>query len=135
LIRPSSSPAPIDLWPLSQGEIDAGPDGFIDAIFEAGPDLTHTSSETRRGYIERLVRGGFPESIARAGSRRERFLDSYVADIVNRDVTQLSAIERGAEMRALIRLVAARSGQLLVPARSAASSACPSRRSSATWAC
>jgi predicted AAA+ superfamily ATPase len=105
----------IELWPLSQGEIDASPDGFVDAIFETGPELAHTSGETRRGYIERLVRGGFPESIARAGSRRERFLDSYVADIVNRDVIQLSEIERGAEMRGLTRLVAARSGQLLVP--------------------
>jgi predicted AAA+ superfamily ATPase len=34
---------------------------------------------------------------------------------VNRDVIQLSEIERGAQMRALTRLVAARSGQLLVP--------------------
>src|SRR5439155_10023598 len=33
----------------------------------------------------------------------------------NRDVIQLSEIERGPEMRALTRLVAARSGQLLVP--------------------
>lgn len=105
----------IELWPLSQGEIEERPDGFVDAIFEAGPELAHTSGETRRGYIDRVVRGGFPESIARVGSRRERFLDSYVADIVNRDVIQLSAIERGAEMRTLTRLVAARSGQLLVP--------------------
>ena len=101
----------IELWPLSQGEIDEQPDGFVDAIFEAGPELAHTAQETRRGYIERVVRGGFPESIARVGARRERFLDSYVADIVNRDVIQLSEIERGAEMRSLTRLVAARSGQ------------------------
>jgi uncharacterized protein len=104
----------IELWPLSQGELQEMPDGFVDAIFEAGPRLAHTSTETRRGYIERVVRGGFPESIARSGARRERFLDSYVADIVDRDVIQLSEIERGAEMRALTRLVAARSGQLLV---------------------
>ncbi len=104
----------IELWPLSQGEIEEQPDGFVDAIFEAGPELAHTAQETRRGYIERVVRGGFPESIARVGARRERFLDSYVADIVNRDVIQLSEIERGAEMRSLTRLVAARSGQLLV---------------------
>jgi predicted AAA+ superfamily ATPase len=105
----------IELWPLSQGEIEEGPDGFVDAIFEAGPGLAHSTTETRPRYIERIIRGGFPESIARTGSRRERFLDSYVADIVNRDVIQLSEIERGAEMRTLIRLVAARSGQLLVP--------------------
>ena len=105
----------IELWPLSQGEIDESADGFVDAIFELGPDYRHESAETRNGYIDRLVRGGFPEAVARTGVRRERFLDSYVADIVNRDVMQLSEIERGHEMRALIRLIAARSGQLLVP--------------------
>lgn len=104
----------IELWPLSQGEIDEQPDGFVDAIFGLGPELRHTSSENRAGYVDRLVRGGFAAAIARSGARREQFLDSYVADIVNRDVIQLSGIERGPEMRALIRLVAATSGQLLV---------------------
>lgn len=105
----------IELWPLSQGEIDGKPDTFVDSIFELGPELSFTSAESRSGYVDRVVRGGFPESVARTGARRERFLDSYVADIVNRDIIQLSEIERGPEMRALTRLVAARSGQLLVP--------------------
>lgn len=104
----------IELWPLSQGEIEGRPDGFVDALFTQGPELRHESGETRSTYIDRVVRGGFPEAIARRGARRERFLDSYVADIVNRDVLQLSEIERGPQMRALIRLVAARSAQVLV---------------------
>ncbi|WP_173083782.1 ATP-binding protein [Phytohabitans rumicis] len=105
----------IELWPLSQGEIDDRPDGFVDAIFRLGPDLRHASQESRSGYVDRIVRGGFPEAVARTGARRERFFDSYVADLINRDVIQLSEIARGPEMRALTRLVAARSGQLLVP--------------------
>jgi predicted AAA+ superfamily ATPase len=48
--------------------------------------------------------------------RRERFFDSYVSDLVSRDVSQLSAIERTSEMRALISLLSARSAQLLIPA-------------------
>lgn len=105
----------IELWPLSQGEIDGRPDGFVDAVFEQGAEIRHDGEEDRYGYIDRIVRGGFPEAVAREGRRREAFLDNYVADIVNRDVIQLSEIERGPEMRALIRLLAARSGQLLVP--------------------
>ena len=105
----------IELWPLSQGEIDDTPDRFIDAIFEHGPRLTHTSALARGDYADRVVRGGFPEAIARVGKRRARFFKSYVADLVNRDVIQLSEIERGPQMHALTRLVAARSGQLLVP--------------------
>jgi uncharacterized protein len=80
-----------ELWPFSQGEIDDAPDGFIDAIFAHGADLRHTSEVSRAEYADRIVRGGFPEAIARPNPRRrERFLDSYVADLVARDVTRLS---------------------------------------------
>jgi len=104
-----------ELWPLAQGEIDGSPDRFVDAVFEQGEALAHQSATTRQEYAERIVRGGFPEALARTNPRRrERFFDSYLADLVTRDVSQLSEIERTAEMRALIRLLAARSGQLLV---------------------
>jgi uncharacterized protein len=107
----------IELWPFSQGEIDEAPDGFIDAIFTQGEELRHISAVARADYAERIVRGGFPEAVARTNPRRrERFHDSYVADLVARDVAQLSDIERTAQMRALVRLLAARSGQLLVAA-------------------
>jgi uncharacterized protein len=108
----------IELWPLAQGELDGTADRFIDAVFDwgdLGDALTHESAVTRQEYAERIVRGGFPEAAARTNPRRrERFFDSYLADLVARDVSQLSEIERTAEMRALIRLLAARSGQLLV---------------------
>jgi predicted AAA+ superfamily ATPase len=108
----------IELWPLAQGEIDGTADRFVDAVFasgEHGEALTHESAVTRQEYAERIVRGGFPEALARTNPRRrERFFDSYLAGLVTRDVSQLSEIERTAEMRALIRLLAARSGQLLV---------------------
>lgn len=106
----------IELWPLSQGEIDERPDLFVDAAFELGSELALTSEEERSDYIERVTRGGFPEAIARSARRRERFFDSYVSDLINRDVIQLSEIGRGREMHALVRLLAARSGQLVVPA-------------------
>src|SRR4051794_11268048 len=105
----------IELWPFAQGEIDDRPDGFIDAVFTHGPALRHTSRLTRVDYADRLVRGGYPEAVARTNHRRrQRFFDSYVGDLINRDVRQLSEIERIAELRALIRALAAQSGQLLV---------------------
>ncbi|WP_449062515.1 ATP-binding protein [Planomonospora algeriensis] len=105
----------IELWPFAQGEIDGRPDGFIDAVFAQGPGLRHTSQLARADYAERLIRGGYPEAVARTNARRrQRFFDSYVGDLINRDVMQLSEIERTAELRALIKLLAARSGQLLV---------------------
>lgn len=50
----------IELWPLSQGEIDGTPDDFVDAAFSLGPDLHHRSELGRRDYADRAVRGGFP---------------------------------------------------------------------------
>lgn len=105
----------IELWPLSQDEIDGTAGSFVDAIFEQGVAFRHESEVSRGEYLERLARGGFPGAIGRPGPRRERFLDSYVADLINRDVIQLSEIQRGPEMRALVSLLAWRSGQTLVP--------------------
>jgi uncharacterized protein len=118
----------IELWPFSQGEIDGARDGFIDAVFGTGAGLSHSSQVSRADYAERIVRGGFPEAVARTTSRRrERFFDSYLADLIARDVTQLSDIERTAEMRAMVRLLAARSGQLLVISRLSAEAGLPVR--------
>ncbi len=55
----------IELWPFAQGEIDGRPDRFIDAVFSHGPDLRHVSSLDRADYADRVVRGGFPEAVAR----------------------------------------------------------------------
>ncbi|HWE89307.1 MAG TPA: ATP-binding protein [Pseudonocardiaceae bacterium] len=106
----------IELWPLSQGEIDNEPDGFIDAAFAQGPKLRHNSSLRRIDYAERVVRGGFPEAVRRVDpDRRARFFESYVSDLIDRDVKQLSEIERLAQLDMMLRLVAARNANLLVP--------------------
>ena len=107
----------LELWPLSQGEIDGEPDGFVDAAFSQGPDLHHSSRLGRHDYAARLVRGGFPEAVRRVNARRrDRFFGSYVADLINRDIKQLGEIEALAQLRTMFRLLAARNANLLVPA-------------------
>nr|WP_243715495.1 AAA family ATPase [Micromonospora sp. KC207] len=58
----------VELWPLSQGELDAAPDGFVDALFAFGPDLRHESEVTRTDYAARIVRGGLPEATTRTAA-------------------------------------------------------------------
>src|SRR5580704_2217372 len=96
----------IELSPLSQGEIDRAPDGFVEAIFQYGTSMRVPSSDLRRDdYIERALRGGYPEAVRRADpGRRARFFESYITDLVNRDVRQLTEIERPADMRRLVSL-------------------------------
>ncbi|GAA4224239.1 ATP-binding protein [Actinomadura meridiana] len=106
----------IELWPLSQGEIDSAPDGFVDALFQQDGQVTvGPSGLTKPDYVARALRGGYPEAVRRdPGRRRARFFDSYVTDLITRDVRQISDIERPAEMRRLLSVVAARMGTLAV---------------------
>jgi hypothetical protein len=105
----------IELWPLSQGEIDSAADGFVDAVFRLDGLRVQPCSLTKRDYVARALRGGYPEAVRRdPGRRRARFFDSYVTDLVTRDVQQISDIERPAEMRRLLSVVSARMGTLAV---------------------
>jgi len=106
----------IELWPLSQGEIDGTPDGFVDVAFNQGIEASLPACElTKRDYVGRALRGGYPEAVRRdPGRRRARFFDSYITDLVTRDVRQIADIERPAEMRRLLSVVAARMGTLAV---------------------
>ena len=108
----------IELYPLSQGEIDRRPDGFVAAVLRHGVALRVPVSDLRRDdYLERALRGGYPEAVRRTDTgRRARFFESYISDLVNRDVRQLTDIERPADMRRLVNLVAASTGSLAVPA-------------------
>ncbi|MBU2667481.1 ATP-binding protein [Actinoplanes bogorensis] len=104
----------VELWPLSQGEIDGTPDGFVDAIFSLGPELRHQSAVTRADYAARIVRGGLPEATTRDDARRrERFFDAYIQALLDRDIRQLSDIQRKGELRKMVRLLAARSATVL----------------------
>lgn len=107
----------IELSPLSQGEIDQSPDGFIDAVFQHGVKIRVAPSNLRReDYLERALRGGYPEAVRRTDSgRRGRFFESYISDVINRDVRQFTDIERAGDMRRLVNLIAASTGTLANP--------------------
>jgi predicted AAA+ superfamily ATPase len=115
----------IELWPFSHGEIDGYPDGFVDAAFAHGPALSRTSDLRKRDYLERIVRGGYPEAIRRSQRRRSAFFDSYLTSLIERDVRELAAIERRGDLRRLLAMLAGHSGGLLVSAALAAQSGLP----------
>jgi predicted AAA+ superfamily ATPase len=105
----------VELWPFSQGEIDATPDRFVDAAFARGADLTHSSDMRRKDYLERLTAGGFPEAIKRPPRRRAAFFDSYLTTLIERDVLVLADIHRRGEMLKLLTLLAGSTAAMLVP--------------------
>lgn len=104
-----------ELWPLSQGELFDTSDGFVDAAFRHGPDVTHDSDLKRVDIAERVERGGFAEAVSRGSERRRRaFFRSYIQTLIERDVMALSEIHRIAELRTIVGLLAARVGQMFV---------------------
>ena len=104
----------LTLWPLSQGEMTGRRDGCIDALFaRATPDLGATG-ESRADVVERALRGGFPEAVARHDPERRRaWFRSYVTTILERDVRDLAQIEGLTDLPRLLNLLAARSASLL----------------------
>jgi uncharacterized protein len=71
----------VPLWPFSQGEIEGGGEGFIDAAFSgAPPALGRSSSSTQ--LADRVLRGGYPEAVPLASAERRRaWFDAYVTRI------------------------------------------------------
>lgn len=106
----------IELWPFSQGEIDGAPDGLLAHLFREG-DIRRAAAEGREGkqaYLTRVLRGGFPEAVARADTRRSAFFAGYLTDLIDRDVKELRAIRRTRDLRLLLRLLASHAAQPLV---------------------
>jgi uncharacterized protein len=105
----------IELWPFSQGEMNGGPDLFVDAAFRHGVAIEHSSRLRKRDYLELAVVGGFPEAIRRTPRRRAAFFASYLSTLIERDVLEVSSIERQSDMFRLLSLLAGRVSGLLVP--------------------
>ena len=105
--------APLSLWPLSQGEIDASPEGLLDALFADTLPPWSGPSEDRAAVVSRVLRGGFPEVVARPTARRTAWFDAYIATVLGRDVRDISRIEDLAALPRLLALLAARAAGLL----------------------
>lgn len=102
------------LWPLSQGELAGSRERFVDAMF--GTRLApHTErTDVRRDVIRRALRGGYPEVVLRADEpRRSAWFRAYLTAIIQRDVRDISNIDRPGDLALLLRTIAARVGSPL----------------------
>lgn len=101
------------LWPLSQGEIENGRDGFVEAVFSADWPPKIERGMDRGELLKRVVRGGFPEPLQRtSASRRGAWFTSYLATLLSRDVRELANIEGLTVLPRLMALLAARTSSL-----------------------
>ena len=103
------------LWPLSQGEIEGRREGFLDALLTGDLDALAAAAVPidREGLMRRIEAGGFPEAVERSGARRQRWFDSYLDTMLQREVRDLSNVAGLTELPRLMQLLAARAGGLL----------------------
>jgi uncharacterized protein len=103
----------LTLWPLAQSEIEQTTVNIVDAAFRAEPTLSVGRTEGRDSLMERVLRGGFPEVVARPKPDREPWLRAYVASVVQRDLRDIANVERLAEIPRLLQVLATRATGLL----------------------
>ena len=103
----------IDLWPLSQGEIESQHESFLRDCFREPGSVAgwyaSAASLTRRQVFERVVVGGFPEAVlASSDSGRRSFFQSYFRTLTRRDVGELANIRLAADLPRLARVLLSR---------------------------
>ena len=104
----------LTLWPLSQGEIGRRREGLIDLLFDPEAKLPTVAPLSRDALWERVVRGGYPEPLARdQPERRRAWVNSYITTLIERDVRDLSDIDDRTQLPRLLGLLAARAASLL----------------------
>ena len=99
----------VDMWPLSQGEIERRRDGVIDWLFGVvdEPDVLPLVPEARDAVFARVVRGGFPEAVVAPPRARARWFRAYVETVTRRDIPDLVNVRRARALPQLARLLAA----------------------------
>lgn len=104
----------VELSPLTQGEVAGVRERFVDRMFDSEAKWPDPAPIDRRTLAERIVAGGFPEACSRTpGRRRDAWFEGYLATYLDRDVREFADIEHRVNLRLLLRLVAARSANLL----------------------
>jgi uncharacterized protein len=103
----------LELWPFSVGETLRLHETFIDDLFSAGRFALGTLHDEPTNYLSLACRGGFPVILDRSPRSAARWLGSYVTTVTQRDVLELSRIQRGKDLLRILKFAAARTATVL----------------------
>lgn len=103
----------IELMPLSQGELTGITETFIDNAFN--PSVTFTTPKKPLSTDElyhAILKGGYP-LVQNKNEEDSAWMHSYMNLILQRDIKDLAQIEKITELPNLLRILAARTSNLL----------------------
>lgn len=107
----------LEVLPLTQAEIDGATGSSLVSRLLDGADAplsSAPSTTTREEYVQRITSGGMPVALRRPpGRSRSRWFSNYLDLVVERDVLELSRVRQREMLPRLLRVLAARSGQIL----------------------
>lgn len=90
---------------------------FLDRLFEPEGWPVPAENLPRADLVQILLQGGYPEIVSEelSGRRRRNWFEAYVHDVVSREALRpIAEVRLEAELRRLLRLLAARTGHELV---------------------
>jgi predicted AAA+ superfamily ATPase len=102
----------LTLWPFSQAELTERRPTFLAAAFAGDAPRVENAPVGREAYVDRVIRGGFPEAVQADSARRQRFFAGYVDSILGREVGELGSVRDSEAASRVLRLAAARSPAL-----------------------
>ncbi len=100
------------LLPLSQSEIEGQSTNWLDRVFSGR--IPHPGAQAHGSdLVDRVLRGGYPEAIVRATARRRiAWARQYIDAIIQRDVRDVSGIEKLDQLPRFLRALAQTAGQM-----------------------
>jgi predicted AAA+ superfamily ATPase len=103
----------LSLLPLAQGEINSlHAENWIENAF-AGRILEPTEPAVGADLIQRVLRGGYPEAVARSSSRRRiAWARQYIDALIQRDVQDVASVDKLDQLPRFLRALAQMAGQM-----------------------
>ena len=106
--------AVITLLPFAQAELAGTPGDLLDRLFDGDALPPAENPVVGDALMARVLQGGYPEALRRtSASRRQAWLEDYVALILDRDVRDIANIDQLDRMPRLLDVLAAHAGQLV----------------------
>ena len=100
------------LLPLSQSEIEGQSVNWLDSVF-AGQIPQQGTQALGGDLIDRVLSGGYPEAISRSTERRRiAWARQYIDALIQRDVRDVSGIEKLDQLPRFLRALAQTAGQM-----------------------
>lgn len=102
----------LTLLPLSQSELERETANWIDSAFQ-GKILAPKDPAVGDALVERVLRGGYPEAVARRSTRRRvAWARQYLDALIQRDVQDVLSVDKLDHLPRFLRALAQTAGQM-----------------------